>query len=108
MVLRADGVIVLHDPNTIPGMSPASLIFKQMAEIGLTVTDSITYFIRQSIRERLRTGKNYHTFRKLLEGLDAEIKNVLAEKALQTPVKIVIDSEDLEGSFESARAQAAS
>jgi D-alanine-D-alanine ligase len=106
--LRADGVIVLHDPNTIPGMSPSSLIFKQMAEIGLTVTDSITYFIRQSIRERLRTGKNYHTFRKLLEGLDAEIKKVLAEKALQTPVTIVIDSEDLEGSFESARAQAAS
>lgn len=106
--LRADGVIVLHDPNTIPGMSPSSLIFKQMAEIGLTVTDSITYFIRQSIRERLRTGKNYHTFRKLLEGLDTEIKKVLAEKALLTPVKIVIDSEDLEGSFESARAQAAS
>jgi D-alanine-D-alanine ligase len=88
-------------------MSPSSLIFKQMAEIGLTVTDSITYFIRQSIRERLRTGKNYHTFRKLLEGLDAEIKRVLAEKASQTPVKISIDSDDLEASFESARAQAA-
>jgi hypothetical protein len=43
-----------------------------------------------------------------LEGLDAEIKKVLAEKALQTPVTIVIDTEDLEGSFESARAQAAS
>lgn len=105
--LRADGVVVLHDPNTIPGMSPSSLIFKQMAEIGLTVTDSITYFIRQSIRERLRTGKNYHTFRKLLEGLDAEIKKTLAIKASQSPVKIVIDTEDLEASFESARTQAA-
>jgi D-alanine-D-alanine ligase len=105
--LREDGVVVLHDPNTIPGMSPSSLIFKQMAEIGLTVTDSITYFIRQSIRERLRTGKNYITFRKLLETLDAEIKRVLLEKADQTPVTIVIDSDDLEASFEAARKQAA-
>ncbi len=105
--LRADGVVVLHDPNTIPGMSPSSLIFKQMAEIGLTVTDSLTYFIRQSIRERLRTGKNYHTFRKVLEGLDASIKRVLAEKASQIPVKISIDSDDLEASFEAARSQAA-
>jgi D-alanine-D-alanine ligase len=60
--LDTNGVVVLHDPNTIPGMSPSSLIFKQMAEIGLNVTDSLTYFIRQSIRERLRTGKNYYFF----------------------------------------------
>lgn len=105
--LRADGVVVLHDPNTIPGMSPSSLIFKQMAEIGMTVTDSITYFIRQSIRERLRTGKNYHTLRKILEELDSSIKRVLAEKAAQSPVTISIDTEDLEASFEAARQQAA-
>jgi D-alanine-D-alanine ligase len=33
--LTEDGTILLHDPNTIPGMSPTSFIFKQMAEIGL-------------------------------------------------------------------------
>jgi D-alanine-D-alanine ligase len=32
--LTEDGTILLHDPNTIPGMSPTSFIFKQMAEIG--------------------------------------------------------------------------
>ena len=71
--LTTDGNIILHDPNTIPGMSPTSLIFKQMAEIGLNVTDSITYFIRQSIRERIRTGKMTFKYHKLLTELDTEI-----------------------------------
>ncbi len=71
--LTPDGDILLHDPNTIPGMSPTSLIFKQMAEIGLNVTQSLTYFIRQSIRERIRTGKEVWKLRDLLTKLDAEI-----------------------------------
>ncbi len=72
--LTPEGDILLHDPNTIPGMSPTSLIFKQMAEIGLNVTQSLTYFIRQSIRERIRTGKEVWQLRALLTELDAEIK----------------------------------
>jgi D-alanine-D-alanine ligase len=76
--LTPDGRVLLHDPNTIPGMSPASLIFKQMAEIGLTVTQSITYFIRQSIRERIRNGKNTVALRQLLERLDSDIEARLA------------------------------
>ncbi|WP_394992630.1 D-alanine--D-alanine ligase [Emticicia sp.] len=76
--LTPDGRVLLHDPNTIPGMSPASLIFKQMAEIGLTVTQSITYFIRQSIRERIRSGKNTVVLRQLLERLDNDIEERLA------------------------------
>jgi D-alanine-D-alanine ligase len=105
--LTADGVVVLHDPNTIPGMSPSSLIFKQTAEIGLTVTDSITYFIRQSIRERMRNGKNYHSFRKLLEGLDQAIAEVLALKMTQEPQVITVDTADIENSFEAAKKEAA-
>jgi len=72
--LTPDGRVLLHDPNTIPGMSPSSLIFKQMAEIGLTVTQSITYFIRQSIRERIRSGKNTVSLRQLLEKMDGLIE----------------------------------
>ncbi|PLK44294.1 D-alanine--D-alanine ligase [Emticicia sp. TH156] len=72
--LTPDGRVLLHDPNTIPGMSPSSLIFKQMAEIGLTVTQSITYFIRQSIRERIRSGKNTVSLRQLLDKLDGMIE----------------------------------
>ncbi len=71
--LTEDDVVILHDPNTIPGMSPASFIFKQMAEIGFNISQSITYFIRQSIRERIRAGKNIFNLQKLLDTLDQQI-----------------------------------
>lgn len=103
--VRKDGVVILHDPNTIPGMSPSSLIFKQTAEIGLNVTDSITYFIRQSIRERLKTGKNYQEFRTLLEALDQQIKSVLKEKSSNEKVILEIDSQDLENSFQAIKSK---
>jgi D-alanine-D-alanine ligase len=107
--LSTEGEIILHDPNTIPGMSPSSLIFKQMAEIGLNVTDSITYFIRQSIRERLRTGKNYHAFRMLLEKLDKNIQDTLKIKSESEKIQIEISGENaaaLELSFQQAKNRA--
>lgn len=72
--LTPEGTVLLHDPNTIPGMSPTSLIFKQMAEIGLNVTQALTYFIRQSIRERIRTGKGTWALRAQLAALDEQIR----------------------------------
>jgi D-alanine-D-alanine ligase len=71
--LTPDDVVILHDPNTIPGMSPASFIFKQLAEVGFNITQSITYFIRQSIRERIRAGKNIFHLQRLLDALDQQI-----------------------------------
>ncbi len=106
--LTSEGVVVLHDPNTIPGMSPSSLIFKQTAEIGLNVTDSITYFIRQSIRERMHAGKNYHAFRNLLAKLDQAIKSTLAEKGSQEPIILEITGntpEAFEQSFQETKAK---
>lgn len=85
--LTPEGEVLLHDPNTIPGMSPTSLIFKQMAEIGLNVPQSITYFIRQSVRERIRTGKDTWALRTQLEALDQAIQNRI-EKVL--PLKGVL------------------
>lgn len=79
VISRIDGFItpedevLLHDPNTIPGMSPASFIFKQMAEIGFNITDAITYLIRQSVRERIRSGKNIKSLRDLLKSIDEMI-----------------------------------
>jgi len=107
--LTSEGQVVLHDPNTIPGMSPSSLIFKQMAEIGLNVTDSISYFIRQSIRERLRSGKNYHSFRLLLENLDNNIQKTLETKSKSECISIEITGENeeaLELSFQKAKMKA--
>ncbi|WP_028521912.1 D-alanine--D-alanine ligase family protein [Runella limosa] len=77
--LTPDGRVLLHDPNTLPGMSPTSLIFKQMAEIGLDVTHAITYLIRQSLRERIRTGKDTVHLRQLLAALDEKNAAQLAE-----------------------------
>jgi D-alanine-D-alanine ligase len=71
--LTADGRVLLHDPNTIPGMSPASLIFKQMAEIGLNLTHSLTYLIRQSLRERIRTGKDTYRLKLMLSDIDGRL-----------------------------------
>ncbi|MHA8074114.1 D-alanine--D-alanine ligase family protein [Aquirufa sp. HETE-40SA] len=108
--LDTNGVVVLHDPNTIPGMSPSSLIFKQMAEIGLNVTDSLTYFIRQSIRERLRTGKNYFVLCQQLKGLDEAIAASLQAKAAKEVQVLEIsgsNDEALEASFQAIKSQAA-
>jgi len=71
--LTPDGKVLLHDPNTIPGMSPSSLIFKQMAEIGLNISQALTYLIRQSLKERIRTGKDTVRLRQQLVALDERI-----------------------------------
>ncbi|GAA4435494.1 hypothetical protein GCM10023091_12000 [Ravibacter arvi] len=71
--LTADGEVVLHDPNTVPGMSPSSLIFKQMAEIGLNITQSLTYLIRQSMAARIGSAKDTVRVREMLSGLDNAI-----------------------------------
>jgi D-alanine-D-alanine ligase len=94
--LTKAGTVVLHDPNTIPGMSPTSLIFKQMAEIGLNVCDSITYFIRQSLRERIRTGKMTFKFNKLLNQLDLAIAERKKNLANRNKIAIVFGGENLD------------
>ena len=104
--LTPDDRVILHDPNTIPGMSPTSLIFKQMAEIGMNVTDAITYFIRQSIRERIRASKNTFKFQKLLDKLDFAIAKRIEELPNRKKVAVVFGGythENQEDSFVKAR-----
>jgi D-alanine-D-alanine ligase len=84
--LTAAGDVLLHDPNTIPGMSPSSLIFKQMAEIGLNLINSLTYLIRQSLRERIRTGKDTFRLKRMLAELDAQLAY---RKANPLPERVV-------------------
>jgi D-alanine-D-alanine ligase len=84
--LTAAGDVLLHDPNTIPGMSPSSLIFKQMAEIGLNLTNSLTYLIRQSLRERIRTGKDTFRLKHMLAELDAQLAH---RKANPLPERVI-------------------
>ena len=84
--LTPAGDVLLHDPNTIPGMSPSSLIFKQMAEIGLNLSNSLTYLIRQSLRERIRTGKDTFHLKRLLASLDAQLA---ARKTNPLPERVI-------------------
>lgn len=84
--LTEDDQVIFHDPNTIPGMSPSSLIFKQMAEIGLNVSQSINYLIRQSLNQRIRDGKNTHHFKGILSQIDEN----MASSKLKTKKKIAL------------------
>ena len=90
--LTPDGQVILHDPNTIPGMSPASLIFKQTAEIGLTITQTITYLVRQSLRERILEGKATVRLRGLLNQLDTAIE--AARGRILPPKEIIFAATD--------------
>ena len=95
------GRVLLHDPNTIPGMSPASLIFKQMAEIGLNLTQSLTYLIRQSLRERIRTGKDTFRLKQMLADLDYR----LADRKANPLPTYVITFEATDEAFVNAKAE---
>lgn len=92
--VTSDGRVLLHDPNTLPGMSPVSLIFKQMAQIGFTVTDALTYFIRASLRERIREGKNTTRYESLLNDLDARIQANVAARTSLPRVALVFGEND--------------
>ena len=99
--LTPNGDVLLHDPNTIPGMSPSSLIFKQMAEIGMNLANSLTYLIRQSLRERIRTGKDTHRLKTLLADLDTRLAK---RKASPLPERVVSFGES-DQSFADAKQQ---
>lgn len=107
VIARIDGFltpndeVILHDPNTIPGMSPSSFIFKQMAEIGFNISQSITYLIRQSIRERIRAGKNMFNLSQMLADLDRQITDAKAKPRK----KIAILFGENEKEFKIAQAQ---
>ncbi|KPM47075.1 D-alanine--D-alanine ligase family protein [Jiulongibacter sediminis] len=81
-----DDEIIFHDPNTLPGMSPTSLIFKQMAEIGLSITQSMNYLVRQSIAQRINEGKHRHKMQQLLKRIDAAMTSAQQEKRKKVAV----------------------
>jgi D-alanine-D-alanine ligase len=92
--LTKDSKVYLHDPNTIPGMSPTSLVFKQFAEIGLNPTQTITYLIRTSLQARIETGKHTHTLWKLLGELDKNIDELSLKRASFKKIAIVFGGFD--------------
>ncbi|MCH8903742.1 MAG: D-alanine--D-alanine ligase [Bacteroidetes bacterium] len=66
--------VYLNDPNTTSGMLPSSFFFHQAAEIGLNPSQFLTYIIRTSISERIRTNDLYANSKAVLDELDNQIK----------------------------------
>ncbi len=85
-----DKKIVLIDTNTVPGMSPTSLIFRQAAEIGLNATQFLTYIIRTSLAERVKTGKKPYLLLTQLRNLDTRIQNAAERNRIKPKSAIIM------------------
>ncbi|MEL6558719.1 MAG: D-alanine--D-alanine ligase [Bacteroidota bacterium] len=92
-----DGEIFLNDPNTTSGMLPSSFFFHQAAEINLTPSDFLTYIIKTSMAQRIRTGKRNIALRKELASLERTIESNLRKGANKRKVAVIM------GGFSSER-----
>src|SRR6478735_87471 len=80
------GEIFLNDPNTTSGMMPSSFFFHQAAEIGLNPSQFLTYLIRTSLSERIKTGKKTLEMKQLLNTLDKELSELQASTSVKKKV----------------------
>ena len=92
-----EGKVFLNDPNTTSGMLPSSFFFHQAAEIGLNPSQFLTYIIRTSIAERIKTGKHNQQLKNLLLHLDEALKNLKETVSKKVNVGVIM------GGFSSER-----
>ncbi len=88
--INALGEIFLNDPNTTSGMLPSSFFFHQAAEIGLNPSQFLTYIIRTSISERIKTPKNNFFLHQKLQSLDEKINNNQNKTTLKIKVAVIM------------------
>ncbi|CAM3870044.1 D-alanine--D-alanine ligase [Pontibacter korlensis] len=88
--ITESGEIFLNDPNTTSGMLPSSFFFHQAAEIGLNPSQFLTYIIRTSLAERLKTGKDTVRLTRLLQQLDKKIKDEQAHRQEKIRVGVIM------------------
>ncbi|HOK07050.1 MAG TPA: D-alanine--D-alanine ligase family protein [Syntrophales bacterium] len=50
MFVRADGRVAVLEPNTLPGMTPSTVLFHQAAALGITQTELITRVIEAAMK----------------------------------------------------------
>jgi len=72
--INGEGIIYLNDPNTTSGMLPSSFFFHQAAEIGLNPSNFLTYIVRTSLQDRLRSAVNFSNVGALIQKLDEELE----------------------------------
>ena len=95
--INEGGEIFLNDPNTTSGMLPSSFFFHQAAEIGMNPSQFLTYIIRTSLSERIRTGKKTYSIKKLLNDLDSNLDKFNSSVADRIKVAVIM------GGFSSER-----
>ncbi|NJK84409.1 MAG: hypothetical protein HC912_12110 [Saprospiraceae bacterium] len=88
--ITADDTIFLNDPNTTSGMLPSSFFFHQAAEIGLNPSQFLTYIIRTSLEERIRTSANFTSYPSLLKQLDQKIEHLKTEQKSKKKIAVVL------------------
>ncbi|WP_205503408.1 D-alanine--D-alanine ligase family protein [Rufibacter psychrotolerans] len=88
--ITADGQIFLNDPNTTSGMLPSSFFFHQAAEIGLNPSQFLTYIIRTSLAERVKSGKNTAYLTSLLKRLDSAMADERAHRHDKIRVGVIM------------------
>ncbi|AHM63239.1 D-alanine--D-alanine ligase [Flammeovirgaceae bacterium 311] len=88
--ITEEGTIFLNDPNTTSGMLPSSFFFHQAAEIGLNPSQFLTYIIRTSLAERIKTGKRNKELRDMLQAFDAELKQLQQQKSEKVRVAVIM------------------
>ncbi|QHT66816.1 D-alanine--D-alanine ligase [Rhodocytophaga rosea] len=95
--INSVGEVFLNDPNTTSGMLPSSFFFHQAAEIGLNPSQFLTYIIRTSLYERIKSGKNNLYLQNQLNTLDADI--IRLQSAAVDKIKVAV----IMGGFSSER-----
>ncbi|HWZ22933.1 MAG TPA: hypothetical protein VNW06_09790, partial [Cytophagaceae bacterium] len=95
--IHGNAEIFLNDPNTTSGMLPSSFFFHQAAEIGMNPSQFLTYIIRTSLSERIRTGKKTYSIKKLLNDLDSNLDRFNSSIADRIKVAVIM------GGFSSER-----
>jgi len=88
--ITESGEIFLNDPNTTSGMLPSSFFFHQAAEIGLNPSQFLTYIIRTSVAERLKSGKDTVKLTRLLQQLDGAIRDEQAHRQDKIRVGVIM------------------
>lgn len=95
--INSKGEIFLNDPNTTSGMLPSSFFFHQAAEIGMNPSQFLTYIIRTSLAERVKTGKKTFAIKALLKELDENLLKLRSSVSEKTRVGVIM------GGFSSER-----
>ena len=67
--------IYLNDPNTTSGMLPASFLFHQAAEVGLSPTDMVTWIILSSLRRQAYGRSHGRRVRRRYEDLRRQLRS---------------------------------